>query len=185
MQCSVLGNRQAQHTTARLRHVQRILCLSGAVPCCALQSVAMHDCLFRNRNDARWVAYLDYDEYLDAPGPKTVPGILEENKEMSFVSHGCYTYDVAKCEGTHEVWDPQGQFLAVERVLTRSKQPFCEKEGEDPNVCLDGSGHRKFFANPRLVRPRYCPTCSTFTGISSHGYATAKGHSRCLWHLHT
>lgn len=121
----------------------------------------MHDCLFRNRNIARWVAFHDYDEYLDAPGPKSVPAILQENKAMAFVSHGCFTYDVAKCEGTRDVWDPQGQFLAVERVLTRSKHPFCEKEGEDPNLCLDGSGHRKFFANPRMVCPWCTPTHST------------------------
>jgi hypothetical protein len=111
----------------------------------------MHDCLYRNRETARWVAFHDFDEYLEVPPPQTLPGILAENEGKPYVTHGCYNYNVDMCEG-EEGWAPETGKFVVERMLLRANHPHCAAgHGNDSEVCVDGFGHRKVIYNPRMV----------------------------------
>lgn len=117
-----------------------------------VQFVSMHDCLYRTRETARWVAFHDFDEYLEVPPPSTLPAILAENADKPFITHGCYNYNVDLCEG-ETAWGPKDGKYAVEMMLLRGKKPHCGGGGnQDPEWCLDGLGHRKFIYNPRMVR---------------------------------
>lgn len=70
------------------------------------KALAMHDCLFRNRETARWVWYHDLDEYLEAPPTSTVPGILRKYMFEPYLTHGSYVYSMDNCEVREGVLRP-------------------------------------------------------------------------------
>lgn len=115
-----------------------------------MQALAQHDCLFRNRETARWVAFGDLDEYLVVPPPASLPSILTRHQDAAYISHGAYRYSVERCEA-EDVFAPTQAKYAVEMLVYREREPFCDEKGKDKSRCTNYYGHRKMFQNPRKV----------------------------------
>lgn len=132
----------------------------------------MHDCLYRTRDLAQWVAFHDFDEYVEAVTPLTVPGLLAKHADKAWLTHGCYAHDIDKC-GDADVWDPALGQYAVEVLQFRVPNPFCEDKGQSPEYCIMGPGHRKLIYNPRKVTcPRVAdaPSCLRRNGASGTSF---------------
>ncbi|GJP51134.1 hypothetical protein CLOM_g10301, partial [Closterium sp. NIES-68] len=120
------------------------------------QAVAMHDCLYRMRQQADWVAFHDLDEYLAVPPPASVPALLERFASLPYITLGMHVFSAHLCEeGPEDVWGAEEKRFAVERMVQRRKQPYCLRGEDDPKVCVDYYGHRKMFLNPRKVEAVY------------------------------
>lgn len=125
------------------------------------QSLAMHHCLYQNRESAGWVAYGDLDEYLEAPftPPQPIKSFLRDLQRRTpptaYVSHGCYHfYNV--CE--EPIWGAGQPKYAVELLPYRPAEAFCQRTRNTPaadapsDLCPDAFGRRKAIVNPRMVR---------------------------------
>ncbi|CAI6009155.1 unnamed protein product, partial [Closterium sp. NIES-65] len=121
------------------------------------QAVAMHDCMYRMRTQADWVAFHDLDEYLALQPPATLPTILHRFESLPYITLGTYVFSAHICEedGPEDVWSEEEKRFAVERMLQRRKKPYCLRGEDDPKVCIDYYGHRKMFVNPRKVEAVY------------------------------
>lgn len=115
------------------------------------QALAMHDCLYRNRRLSKWVMYLDIDEYLEVPPPRTFAEILKTHEDKVWISHGSYVFSTMFCEGG-KAW--AGEKYAVEVMLQRQKHIFCIGNF-DPQKCPTFYGYRKLIANPRKLELVY------------------------------
>lgn len=135
-------------------------CMHVCVGVCSPQLVAMQDCLHRSRDIARWVLFMDFDEYLVVKAvPGTLKPLLEAYAESASVSHGMFQYDVDLCS-VENPWDPSHGQMAVEHIVMRDPTPFCTLDvpGSDHKLCEGSMGHRKMIYNPRKVRkPRLGP----------------------------
>eukprot|EP00271_Cylindrocystis_brebissonii_P005131 TRINITY_DN17079_c0_g1_i2.p1 TRINITY_DN17079_c0_g1~~TRINITY_DN17079_c0_g1_i2.p1 ORF type:complete len:572 (-),score=66.48 TRINITY_DN17079_c0_g1_i2:454-2169(-) len=114
------------------------------------QHVAMWDCMFRSRTVAKWIAFLDFDEYLQAIPPYTMGSYLKEHNDKSWISHGVVWWGVESCMETSRGRD-KAKF--IEEMAFRWPGHYCMGKEKYPNwrFCLDHYGHRKFIANPRKV----------------------------------
>ncbi|CAI5459255.1 unnamed protein product [Closterium sp. Yama58-4] len=121
------------------------------------QAVAMHDCMYRMRTQAEWIAFHDLDEYLVVPPPATLPTFLHRFESLPYITLGTYVFSAHICEedGPEDVWGEEEKRFAVERMLQRRKNPYCLRGEDDPKVCIDYFGHRKIFVNPRKVEALY------------------------------
>jgi hypothetical protein len=121
----------------------------------------MHDCLFRNRASAAWVAFGDFDEYMLAAfkPPSSIRTFLHdqmlETPSPPWISHGGH-YFFEYCE--QPLWGPSQRKFAVEILPFRLAEPMCHSpEGGAPldqNKCPEAFGRRKDFVDPRKVRRR-------------------------------
>lgn len=146
------------------------------------QTIAMNDCLYRNRETAQWVAFHDFDEYLDVKPPHTVLSVLDKHKDSTAaVTHGAFVYRVGLWE-LDQLWN--NTEFAVELLHFKEETPYCIKPQSDPSVCIWGEGYRKVIANPRRLKkivthapfdPPFPPEVVNLpTSILRHG------HFRCL-----
>lgn len=122
-------------------------------PC--VQLVAMHDCLLRSREIAKWTLFLDFDEYLVIPGG--IQTLVTSLKDAAYISHGSYLFSTQRCDSP-DPWDPAHHKFAVEMMTHRAKDPFCVLPDVERHVCSGSEGHRKVIYNPRKVRPHMLGT---------------------------
>lgn len=111
------------------------------------------DCLYRSREIAKWIVFQDFDEYLEVVPPLTLPAVLRQHQGRAFITHGSYLFSAERCEEP-DIWNPTSGKYAVELLLGRALEPFCELKDRDRELCLGSDGHRKGIYNPRKV-----PTC--------------------------
>ena len=77
---------------------------------------SFRDCLHRHRDDARWIAFIDIDEFLFSPRGRPVPDILADYEEFPAVGVNQALFGT----GGH-VERPDG--LVIESYLYRSGNP--------------------------------------------------------------
>lgn len=110
------------------------------------QTLAILDCVYRNRYTAKWLMMGDPDEYLHVKPPATLQSILTKYEEEAFISHQGLNWDINHCEKKTSV----DQFT-VERMVFRLQNFSCWIKEWNPNLCWTSFGHRKYFVNPRKV----------------------------------
>jgi hypothetical protein len=76
------------------------------------QGEAYNDCLERHREDSRWIAFIDLDEFLFSPAGRTVAEILPEFEEFPGVGVNCPAYGTS----SHATRPPG---LVIENYLRR------------------------------------------------------------------
>jgi len=114
----------------------------------------MQDCLHRSRDVAKWVLFMDLDEYLVVKSvPGTLKPLLNAYAKSAHVSHGMHQYDVNACEVPNP-WEKGLGKMAVELIVMRDPEPFCSLAvpGVNKKLCEGSEGHRKMIYNPRKVR---------------------------------
>ena len=102
--------------------VLRALCRAGSWSCTALararpsSTASFRDCLHRHRDDARWIAFIDIDEFLFSPRGRPVPDILVDYEEFPAVGVNRALFGTSG-----HVTRPAG--LVIESYLYRSWEP--------------------------------------------------------------
>jgi hypothetical protein len=91
------------------------------------QKSAYIDCLNRHRNDARWIAFIDLDEFLFSPGGRSLPEVLRDFERhpsvvVNWRMYGTNGYQVP----------PEG--LVVENYLMRGPDSFHDNRFLKPIV---------------------------------------------------
>lgn len=137
----------------------RLWCASAPMPtvyqCCALvQLLAQNDCLLKNRENAEWVAFGDFDEYFVylQPQPATFKGLLCKKRLEGAAAVNYGNYELPRQCNETDLWDAAHDKFGVEYVTLRAEKATCNKANKDeidPDICR---GRRKFFGNPRRVR---------------------------------
>eukprot|EP00271_Cylindrocystis_brebissonii_P005147 TRINITY_DN17095_c0_g1_i1.p1 TRINITY_DN17095_c0_g1~~TRINITY_DN17095_c0_g1_i1.p1 ORF type:complete len:584 (-),score=117.53 TRINITY_DN17095_c0_g1_i1:947-2698(-) len=114
------------------------------------QAVGMWDCMFRARPIAKWVAMMDFDEYLQAYSPNTVGSFLRAHEDKAWITHGVVWWGIDSCLATERGRD-KAKF--VEEMTFRWPDHYCMHKDKfsDWRFCLDHYGHRKLILNPRKV----------------------------------
>lgn len=113
------------------------------------QMLSIYDCIGSMAMKAKWVFFLDLDEFLEAIPPATVRSILEKHENNSWLSHGALWWDVTKCIDTVE---EDGFYM--ERMVFRRPKIYCFEEPKLPStraLCIEWKGHRKTILNPRMI----------------------------------
>ena len=120
-----------------------------------VQLLAITDCVYRTRLTSKWVFMADTDEYIVAQPPLTIRSILQQHSEAAFITHGQTAMGSQKCLNVTGL-----NVFTIERIIFRwPGKGYCTLETrQDFNeatrpYCLDHFGHRKYFLNPRKVRP--------------------------------
>jgi len=137
-----------------------LVCLRCRLPLTApAQLLAQNDCMLKNRENAEWVAFGDFDEYFVYlhPKPATFKGFLCHKRLEGAAAVNYGNYELPRQCNESDLWDAKHEKFGVEYVRLRAEKATCNKankEETDPNICR---GRRKFFANPRRVRAvLYC-----------------------------
>jgi glycosyl transferase family 92 len=81
------------------------------------QAPAYQDCLQRHRNDARWIAFIDVDEFLFSPTGKPLPEILRRFDTHPNVVVNRHTYGTSG-------WKHPPEGLVTENYLWRAPDDF-------------------------------------------------------------
>jgi hypothetical protein len=144
------------------------------------QVPAYNDCLERHRDDSRWIAFLDIDEFLFSPTGKTVPEILAEYEELPGVGVNVVIYGTSG-----HVVKPNG--LVIENYVRRRREPpkNVKKVVLDPTRTSHCRGAHSF-AHPGTVtsdenkQPIYGPYTTTFSvsRLRIHHYYTKSEQER-------
>jgi hypothetical protein len=135
-------------------------------PGTARQVPAYNHCIRRFRAEARWIAFIDVDEFLFSPGTRDIRPILAEYRDLPAL----FVYWVVFGSSGH-VSRPDGPII---EAYTRRQQP------------QDGQVLGKVVVNPRLVRQMIIHTAKTWVGEPrdecrrtipdlEHGHATFSG----------
>jgi hypothetical protein len=119
----------------------------GKWPAAPGQTSAYRDCLERHREDSRWIAFVDLDEFLFSPVAATIPELLVEYERWPAVAVNCVGFGTSNHREK-----PDG--LVIESYLRRAR-----------NVHL--LSHVKSIVDPRrTVRP-----------LSPHHFEYSEGHA--------
>eukprot|EP00271_Cylindrocystis_brebissonii_P011707 TRINITY_DN29623_c0_g1_i1.p1 TRINITY_DN29623_c0_g1~~TRINITY_DN29623_c0_g1_i1.p1 ORF type:complete len:241 (-),score=3.86 TRINITY_DN29623_c0_g1_i1:194-844(-) len=113
----------------------------------------MADCIFRNRPVAKWISFLDMDEYLEAKPPYTIGSFLRKHHDKAWISFGSMWWATKMCR---EAGAARENGTYISHMGYRWPGYYCQQEGhlqetKDPRVCLTHYGHRKNIVNPRKV----------------------------------
>jgi hypothetical protein len=85
------------------------------------QQLAYDDCIERHRNDSRWIAFLDIDEFLFSPTGRSVPQILRDFEEFPGVGVNWANFGTSG-----HVTKPSG--LVIESYLHRNRNPYARRQ---------------------------------------------------------
>lgn len=112
------------------------------------EDLIINDCLNRVRFVAKWALFWDFDEYLHVASPLSLSTLLAQAEERAapWVSFGNMFYNRKYCAPESEGGD-----WAVERMVYRLESPVCGQKNIS-HVCPGEMGHRKWIANPRMVK---------------------------------
>jgi Glycosyltransferase family 92 len=80
------------------------------------QTLAYDDCLERHREDSRWIAFIDVDEFLFSPSGRPLPEILPDYEGAPAVAVNWVTFGTSG----HRTAPPG---LVIENYLERSTEP--------------------------------------------------------------
>lgn len=110
------------------------------------QLLFINDCLHRSKALAKWVVFHDFDEFLDVQPPRTLNSLLEEYKEMPWITYGSIPASTGHCRlaTDEEEW-------AIERFLCRNEEPECMDKEKDPWNCVSATGRRKYIVRASKV----------------------------------
>ncbi|KAJ7551430.1 hypothetical protein O6H91_06G015200 [Diphasiastrum complanatum] len=110
------------------------------------QLLFINDCLHMTRYLSSWTFFHDMDEFLFVPRPRTLDKLLDRHKEKTFITFGSIPSATSLCA------DPplKRSHWLVQRFLWMQKRPHCLSD-QDPWVCLQGPGARKYVVNPRKI----------------------------------
>jgi hypothetical protein len=116
------------------------------------QVVAYNDCIRRFRMDARWIAFIDLDEFLFSPGDRPLPEVLEAYRGVAAL----FVYWVLFGSGGNQE-RPDGSVLEAYRHCldlagTRVDNFDHGKTDDRSNYVTGWSRDGKSIVNPRLVR---------------------------------
>jgi len=104
-----------------------LVCPRRALVCPGMsQLVAMHDCLFRSRDVAKWTLFLDFDEYLVIPGGHHFAA--GEPPAPQCMSHGSYLFSTKQCD-SRTPGTPRTTSLPVEMMTHRAATPSASCPG--------------------------------------------------------
>lgn len=101
----------------------------------------MHDCLFRNRDTAEWIAYGDFDEYMVVPfaASLSLSAFLSRYaSQRPWVSYGSYIF-ARYCDGHSTPW---GRVLGGKGERTQARRRLQERSAEG-QVRESGGGGRQ------------------------------------------
>jgi len=104
------------HEAVLRPYVEEGIVIVHSRPGPAEQYPSFRDCLHRHRDDARWIAFIDIDEFLFSPRGRPVPDILADYEEFPAVGVNQALFGT----GGH-VERPDG--LVIESYLYRSGNP--------------------------------------------------------------
>jgi hypothetical protein len=111
---------------------------------------AFDDCLVRHRDDSRWIAFIDVDEFLFSPTGRTVPDVLAGFERFSGVEVSTLAFGPSEHEAK-----PSG--LVIESYLRRRAYKSRETDVEHVKSIVD-------------------PTCVDRT-LNAHGFYYADGYA--------
>lgn len=113
------------------------------------QLLYLNDCLQRAQFLADFVFFFDFDEFLQIRGALTLETLLNEHKDLPWLTVGSIPADFGHC--TKSTAEEQGQQYAVERMLWHDQRPECTHDDQDPWLCIAHIGRRKWVANTKLT----------------------------------
>jgi hypothetical protein len=144
------------------------------------QIPAYNDCLERHRDDSRWIAFIDIDEFLFSPTGRPVPEILVDYEELPGVGVNVVIYGTSG-----HVAKPDG--LVIENYVRRRGEPpkNTKKVVLDPTRTSHCRGAHSF-AHPGTVTSDenkeliYGPYTATFSvsRLRIHHYYTKSEQER-------
>jgi hypothetical protein len=116
------------------------------------QVAAYNDCIRRFRMEARWIAFIDLDEFLFSPGDRPLPEVLESYRGVAAL----FVYWVLFGSGGNQE-RPEGSVLEAYRhsldlAGTRVDNFDHGKTDDRSNYVTGWSRDGKSVVNPRLVR---------------------------------
>jgi hypothetical protein len=120
---------------------------------------AFNDCVRRHREDARWIGFIDVDEFLFSPTGRTLPDVLSEFEQFSGVEVGRLDFG----PGGHRM-KPEG--LVLESYLYRRTYVSPKKDWE----------HVKSIVDP----PRVDEAFNAHGFYYTEGYAVRENRERAL-----
>ncbi len=116
------------------------------------QVPAYNDCIRRHRTEARWIAFLDLDEFLFSPTGESLPQVLQAYRDAASV----FVYWVLFGSGGHEVQPGDSVIEAYTRCLARAgamQDGFDHGKVKDRSNYVTGwSRDGKSIVNPRKVK---------------------------------
>ncbi|CAI7797811.1 unnamed protein product [Closterium sp. NIES-54] len=114
--------------------------------------MAMHDCLYRSTLTSSWVLFLDWDDILHIISPPSLSELLDQHRNVPWLSYGCQVWGTKLCMGTKVSSRTKG-LMPQERMLWHWPHFLCS-EGDPPvdaNFCPGTRGHRYIMANTGKV----------------------------------
>jgi hypothetical protein len=152
-------------------------------PGVGVQFQAMEHCLARHREDSRWIAFIDTDEFLFSPEGTSVPEVLTDYEEFAGLGVNQFLFGTSG----HEV-KPDG--LVIENYLYREDYDSTTiKSIVNPMRTRKvwGAHHFGYFGTLAVdVRKRQIPTTRTETRESSplrinHYWTRSQEELRVKW----
>jgi hypothetical protein len=111
--------------------------------------VAFNDCIARHREDARWIAFIDIDEFLFSPTSRAVADVLKEFEQFSGVEVSSLSFGPSG----HDT-KPNG--LVIESYLQRRAYASPEEDLDQVKSIVDPSRvERNFNAHGFVYREGY------------------------------
>jgi hypothetical protein len=158
-------NRDPQAQRALLQpYVQEGVVVLYDWPGIGMQFPAMEHCLARHREDSRWIAFIDTDEFLFSPEGISIPGVLTDYEEFAGLGVNQFSFGTSG----HAV-KPDG--LVIENYLHREDfDTTTIKSIINPMRARKvwGAHHFGYFGTVAVdVRKRQIPTTQTETRESS------------------
>ena len=129
------------------------------------QRLAYNDLIKRAKNESKWVACIDIDEFLFSPCGKKIPEVLEKYENHSAL---CANWLIYGSNGYEK--EPQGN--VVDNYIMRSKKSYKENNHiksiiQPQKTIMPRNGHCFRFSTGNAVNENYQPVPDSFSDHSS------------------